>query len=229
MDQLSILIIEDDTKVAKNISMGLVEAAYSVAVAHSGEEGLSQLMDSLPDALLLDLNLPGRDGIDILRTIKRHYPDLPVLILSARDTVEDRVHGLEQGADDYLIKPFAFSELLARLKVILRREQKKSLLYRIFNIELDVIQRTVKREGERIELTAREFDILELLMRNEGQIVSRQTIAHDVWDQVQRATPLDNVIDVHIMRLRKKLAQENHDDIIQTVRGIGFTLATPKS
>lgn len=219
-----LLIIEDDDKLCQNLTIGLKESGYVVTSANSGEEGLSLIMESIPDAILLDLNLPKRDGLEILQTLRKHYSTLPIIIISARDTVDERVLGLNLGADDYLVKPFAFSELLARLQALFRREQQNVYQHKAADLEMDVVQRKFYRSGQHIELTAREFDIMELLLRNKGQVVSRQTIAHDVWKQVQRATPLDNVIDVHIMRLRKKIDSADEDSYIQTVRGIGFCL-----
>jgi len=219
-----ILVIEDELRVAESLRQGLQENGYLVTLAHSGEDGLVLMLESSVDALILDLNLPGRDGLDVLKTLRQHYPDLPVLILSARGTVDDRVVGLDRGADDYLVKPFAFPELLARLRVLLRREQKQgSLQYTVGDMVVDIIAREVKRGDETIALTTREFEILELLLRNQDQPVSRQTIARDIWN-VNRATPLDNVIDVHVMRLRKKVDGNRPCKLIHTVRGLGYVL-----
>lgn len=220
-----ILIIEDEPKVAESLQLGFVEAGYDVAVANSGEEGLTLLLEQTPDALVLDLNLPGRNGIEILTTLRKHHQQLPVLILSARDTIEDRVDGLETGADDYLVKPFAFPELLARIRVLLRRDQKKSTIeYNVDNLHVDVLSRKAQRADKSLNLTPREFEILELLLRNADRPVSRQTIARDVW-RVERATSLDNVIDVHVMRLRKKIDNEVNTKLIHTIRGLGFMLS----
>lgn len=219
-----ILIIEDEPKVAEMLRLGFAEAGYDAAVAKSGEEGLTLLLEKMPDALVLDLNLPGRDGIEILTTLRKHNQQLPVIILSARDAIEDRVGGLETGADDYLIKPFAFPELLARIRVLLRRDQQKSNIeYTVDNLYVDVLGRKAKRANKIINLTPREFEILELLLRNVDRPVSRQTIARDIW-QVERATSLDNVIDVHVMRLRKKVDDGEKVKLIHTIRGLGFML-----
>lgn len=223
-----ILVIEDELKVAESLRQGLQENGYQVTLAQSGEDGLVRVLENIVDALILDLNLPGRDGLDVLNTLRQHYPDMPVLILSARDTVDDRVAGLDRGADDYLVKPFAFPELLARLRVLLRREQKQSnLTYTIDDLTVGVITRQVMRAGEAIDLTTKEFEILELLLRHQGQPISRQTIAREIWD-VNRATPLDNVIDVHVMRLRKKIDGNHACKLIHTIRGLGYIL-TDKS
>lgn len=220
-----ILIIEDEPKVAESLQLGLREVDFEVEWAATGEEGLTCLLENMPDAVVLDLNLPGRDGMDILATLRKHHEQLPVLILSARDAVDDRVGGLERGADDYMIKPFAFPELVARLKVMLRRDnQSRVLTFELADLSVDVLSRQVKRNEKKISLTPREFEILELLFRNLKRPVSRKTIARDVW-KVERATSLDNVIDVHVMRLRKKIDDEFEVKLIQTIRGLGFMLS----
>ncbi len=220
-----ILIIEDEPKVAEFLQLGLREVEFEVQWAASGEDGLTCLLENQPDAVVLDLNLPGRDGLDILSTLRKHHEQLPVLILSARDAVDDRVTGLELGADDYMIKPFAFPELVARLKVMLRRENQGNVYaFELADLSIDIISRQVKRGSKSINLTPREFEILELLFRNLKRPVSRKTIARDVW-KVERATPLDNVIDVHVMRLRKKIDEDSELKLIQTIRGLGFMLS----
>lgn len=219
-----ILVIEDEPKVAQSLCQGLNEANYTTTVANSGEEGLVRFLEKRPDAIVLDLNLPGRDGIDILHTLRQHNSKIPVLILSARDTIEDRVVGLDTGADDYLVKPFAFPELLARLRVMLRRDNTiDETSLQVADLNIDLLKRKVSRRNRDIKVTPREFEILELFIRNKDQTVSRQTIARDIW-QVQRATPLDNVIDVHVMRLRKKIDDDFDLKLIKTVRGLGFML-----
>ncbi len=220
-----ILIIEDEPKVAESLQLGLREVGFEVEWATTGEEGLTCLLENMPDAVVLDLNLPGRDGLDILATLRKHHEQLPVLILSARDAIDDRVSGLERGADDYMIKPFAFTELVARLKVMLRRENQSSVLaFELAGLSIDIVSRQVRRDSKSINLTPREFEILELFFRNIKHPVSRKTIARDVW-KVERATSLDNVIDVHIMRLRKKIDEEFDVKLIQTIRGLGFMLS----
>jgi len=219
-----ILIIEDEPKVAESLQLGLRELGYEVDCALTGEDGLTCVLENQPDAIILDLNLPGRDGLEILSTLRKHHEHMPVLILSARDTIDDRVVGLERGADDYMIKPFAFPELVARLKVMLRRDtQGQAVAFELADLSVDIITRQVIRAGKSINLTPREFGILELLFRNIKRPVSRKTIARDVW-KVERATPLDNVIDVHVMRLRKKIDDEHEIKLIQTIRGLGFIL-----
>ncbi len=220
-----ILIIEDEPKVAESLQLGLREVDFEVEWAATGEEGLTCLLENMPDAVVLDLNLPGRDGLEILATLRKHHEQLPVLILSARDALDDRVGGLERGADDYMVKPFAFPELVARLKVMLRRDnQSRVLTFELADLTVDIVSRQVKRNDKKISLTPREFGILELLFRNLKRPVSRKTIARDVW-KVERATSLDNVIDVHVMRLRKKVDDEFEVKLIQTIRGLGFMLS----
>src|SRR5881296_3823080 len=169
--------------------------------------------------------LPGRDGIEILSTLRRRGLGPPVLILTARDAVEDRVLGLDTGADDYLVKPFAFPELLARIRALVRRgrpEPPSSL--KVSDLEMDVPGRRAMRAGRGRELTAREFELLEYLLRNRGRVVSREMLARDVWKETRRATTLDNVIDVHIARLRRKVDDSSEVKLIQTVRGVGFII-----
>jgi len=220
-----ILIIEDEQKVAETLQRGLQEAGYQVTLSNNGEDGMVRLLELEINAMILDLNLPGRDGLDILKTLRLHYPELPVLILSARDSIDDRVTGLDRGADDYLVKPFAFPELLARLRVLLRREQKQNnFQFVVADLVVDIVAREVSRGDDTITLTTREFEILELLLRHQDQPVSRQTIARDIWS-VNRATPLDNVIDVHLARLRKKIDGNRADKLIHTIRGLGYVLS----
>ena len=222
---MRILIVEDEPKVARAIEEGLVGEGYAVIVTHSGEEGFFLVNTEVFDLMVLDLMLPGRDGLDILGALRRRGLGTPVLILSARDAVEDRVQGLETGADDYLVKPFAFTELLARIRALLRRgRQDEVLRLQAANLEMDLVTRSVRRGGAPLYLTIKEFELLEFLLRHQGQAVSREMIGRDVWHEVQRATPLDNVIDVHIARLRKKVDTGHPLRLIQTVRGVGFML-----
>jgi len=197
-----------------------------VDLAHTGEDGFFLLNSKQYDLLLLDLMLPGRDGIEILKTIRNKKLNIPVLILTARDTVEDRVLGLDSGADDYLIKPFAFPELLARIRALLKRGRKKQIvLLQCADLEIDLVKRKVKRGEMAINLTLREFDLLEYLLSNKNQIVSREMLAADVWKETNRATPIDNLIDVHIARLRKKIDEPFTIKLLHTVRGVGFILS----
>ena len=169
--------------------------------------------------------LPGRDGLQILTTIRKRGLETPVLLLTARDSLEDRVTGLNSGADDYLIKPFAFEELLARIRALLRRGRTVEMLrFGIADLDLDIVTRKVTRGGRPVDLTGREFELLEYLMRHEGQVVMRDMLARDVWKETARGTPLNNVIDVHIARLRRKVDVEPFEKLIHTVRGVGFML-----
>jgi len=197
--------------------VGLEGEHYDVVVAPTGEDGFFRTSSETFDLVILDVMLPGRNGFEILGT--------PVLILTARDAVEDRVLGLDSGADDYLVKPFAFPELLARIRALLRRGRPDQILrLKAADLEMDLISRRVTRGSRSIELTSREFDLLEYLLRHHQQLVSREMLARDVWKEPSRATPLDNVIDVHIARLRKKVDQDAPAKLIHTVRGVGFVL-----
>ncbi len=222
---MKILIIEDDLKTAQAIRQGLRGEGYDAFVAKTGEEGFSQIEAEAFDLVVLDWMLPGRDGIGILKTMRARSTKPPVLLLTARDAIEDRVQGLDSGADDYLVKPFAFAELLARIRVLLRRvEQDEPLRKQISDLMMDIQTRRVWRGGQEITLTPREFDLLTFLMRYEGQVVTRQMLAQEVWREPNRATPLDNVIDVHLAHLRKKIDEGRRARLIQTVRGVGFML-----
>ena len=225
LDRVKILVIEDDAKTAQAIRRGLVAEGYDAVVARTGEQGFFQLNSEAFDLVVLDWMLPGRDGIEILKTLRTRSAKPPVLLLTARDSVEVRVVGLDSGADDYLVKPFAFAELLARIRVLLRRTAQDEVLRKqVGDLVLDIQSRRVWRAGQEIVLTPREFDLLVYLMRYEGQVVTRQMLAQDVWREPNRATPLDNVIDVHLAHLRKKVDEGQRTKLIQTVRGVGFTL-----
>ena len=221
---MRILVVEDDTKIAGALAQGLYEEHYDVEVATSGEDGFFRLAAASFDLVILDLMLPGRDGIDILRTFRSTNTTTPVLVLTARDAVEDRVLGLDSGADDYLVKPFAFPELVARIRALLRRGRSDQILrFQAEDLELDLVTRRVTRGNANIELTQREFDLLAYLLRHQGRIVSREMIGRDVWRE-ERATPLDNLIDVYTTRLRKKVDRDFAVKLIHTVRGVGFVL-----
>jgi DNA-binding response OmpR family regulator len=222
---MHILFIEDEAKVADAVKKGLEAEHYSVTAAQTGEEGFYLASTYNYDLILLDLMLPGRSGMEILTALRRKNDQTPVLILTARDAVEDRVQGLDSGADDYLIKPFAFPELLARIRALTRRGRPDQVLrYKLANLELDCITKKVTRAGQDIPLTGKEFELLEYLLRNQGATVSREMLARDVWRAAARATPLDNVIDVHINRLRKKIDAPFKKPLLQTIRGVGFVL-----
>jgi len=225
LDRVKILVIEDDAKTAQAVRHGLEKEGYDAAVAKTGEEGFFRLNSEAFDLVVLDCMLPGCDGIEILKAMRARSTKPPVLLLTARDAVEDRVTGLDSGADDYLVKPFAFAELLARIRVLLRRTaQDEDLRKQVGDLVLDIQTRRVWRAGQEIVLTPREFDLLVYLMRYEGQVVTRHMLAQEVWREPNRATPLDNVIDVHLAHLRKKVDEGQRTKLIQTVRGVGFTL-----
>ncbi|MBN8246835.1 MAG: response regulator transcription factor [Verrucomicrobia bacterium] len=222
---MRILIVEDDAKIAQAIQRGLDSEGHSAVVASTGDEGWRYLDAGGFDLVILDWMLPERDGLEILRALGGKTPRPPVLLLTARDTVEDRVMGLDGGADDYLVKPFAFAELLARIRALLRRAVPDESLWRqVGDLVLDVSARRVWRAGQELTLTPREFDLLVCLARHEGQVVTRQMLSEQVWRDPVRATPLDNVMDVHLAHLRKKLDEGRRTRLIQTVRGVGFML-----
>ena len=221
---MRVLIVEDEAKVARAVAQGLQSEFYEVVVAATGEEGFFRASSESFDLIILDVMLPGRDGFEILTALRNSGSQVPVLVLTARDAVEDRVAGLDHGADDYLVKPFAFPELLARIRVLLRRGRPDLLRFRFADLELDSATRRVTRGGQSIDLRMREFELLEYLMRHQGQLVSREMLARDVWRTLHRGTPLDNVIDVHIARLRRKIDAESYVKLIHTVRGLGFVL-----
>jgi DNA-binding response OmpR family regulator len=196
-----------------------------VTVATTGEEGFYLATTQAFDLILLDLMLPGRGGLEILSALREQRCQTPVLVLTAKDTIEDRVLGLDSGADDYLVKPFAFPELLARIRALTRRGRiDQALRYRLADLELDCVTKKVTRGKKDIPLTGKEFELLEYLMRNQGHAVSREMLARDVWQVTERATPLDNVIDVHIARLRQKMDMPFKIKLLKTIRGVGFVL-----
>jgi DNA-binding response OmpR family regulator len=220
-----ILVIEDEAKVARALKEGLESEHYQVVVARTGEEGFFLANAETFDLVLLDLMLPGRAGLEILAACRRRGLQTPVLILTARDAIEDRVLGLDGGADDYVVKPFAFPELLARIRALLRRGRPDQVLrLKALDLEMDLVTHTVTRGRQSLDLSAREFELLEYLLRHQNQLVSREMLARDVWKEPSRVTPIDNVIDVHITRLRKKVDREFPTKLIHTVRGVGFTL-----
>lgn len=223
--RLRILVIEDDAKTANALLTGLRREGYDPVVAHNGTEGLALIGTEPFRLIVLDWMLPGHDGIDILERTRARGMRTPVLLLTARDAIEDRVLGLDRGADDYLVKPFAFAELLARIRMLLRRGANvEPLRKQASDLVLDLESRQVVRGGEPIALSPREFDLLAYLLRNQGQTVTRKMLAHDVWREPHRATPLDNVIDVHVAHLRRKIDEGNRVKLIHTVRGVGFVL-----
>lgn len=222
---MHILVVEDDLKVATALKSGLEAEHYQVTVVHTGEEGFYLLNTETFDLVILDLSLPGRDGLEVLATIRERALEITVLVLTARSSVEDRVLGLETGADDYLAKPFAFSELVARIRALLRRGRSDQLLrLKVGDLNMDLVTHTVVRGDVTLDLTAKEFELLESLLRHQEQTISREVIAREVWGTTARATPLDSIIDVHIARLRKKVDAPFAHKLIRTVRGLGFKL-----
>ena len=222
---MRVLVIEDEHKVARALREGLEGEHYQVEVSASGEDGFFRAVSQTFDVIILDLMLPGRSGLEILSTFRRQGHRTPVLVLTAKDAVQDRVAGLDSGADDYLVKPFAFAELLARLRALLRRGRPaETLRLRVADLEMDLVSRKVVRGNDAIDLTAREFELLEYLLRHEGELVSREMLTREVWREPSRGTPLDNVIDVHIARVRKKVDTEGRAKLIHTIRGVGFLL-----
>jgi two-component system copper resistance phosphate regulon response regulator CusR len=220
-----ILVVEDEVKVARALKEGLEAEHYDVTLAGTGEDGFFRICAETFDLVVLDVMLPGRDGFEILATMRQRGLQTPVLVLTARDAVEDRVHGLDTGADDYLVKPFAFAELLARVRTLLRRGRPDQVLrLKVGDLEMDLVTRKVTRRDAVLDLTAREFELLEYLLRHQRQLVSREMLAREVWKEAARATPIDNVIDVHIARLRRKVDREGCSKLIHTVRGVGFVL-----
>jgi two-component system, OmpR family, copper resistance phosphate regulon response regulator CusR len=220
-----ILVIEDELKLAQALQESLLSLHYDVVHAPSGEEGFYLASTQAFDFVILDLNLPGRDGLEILRTLRQRGWKTPVLILTARDGLENRIQGLDSGADDYLVKPFAFPELHARIRALARRGRgEETAKLSCADLEMDRLARTVTRAGKLIDLTAKEFGLLVFLLRHQGHVVSREMLARELWGERARVVPLDNVIDVHIARLRAKVDAPFTSALIRTVRGVGFSL-----
>jgi two-component system copper resistance phosphate regulon response regulator CusR len=224
---MRILLVEDEPKTGDYLKQGLVEAGFSVDLLRDGLDGLHHALTDSFDLAILDVMLPGLDGWGILNGIRRAGKDMPVLFLTARDAVEDRVKGLELGADDYLVKPFAFSELLARVRTLLRRGTKTMgpEILRLADLELDLLRRRVSRAGKRIDLTAKEFALLELLLRRQGEVLPRSLIASQVWDMNFDSDT--NVIEVAMRRLRAKVDDSFEPKLIRTVRGMGYVMENP--
>jgi two-component system copper resistance phosphate regulon response regulator CusR len=224
---MKILIVEDELKTGDYLKQGLTEAGFTVDLARDGVDGLHLALTENHDLAILDVMLPGIDGWGVLAGIRRAGKDLPVMFLTARDAVDDRVKGLELGADDYLLKPFAFSELLARVRTLLRRGGKAPTdpFLRAANLELDLLRRRVSRAGQRIDLTAKEFALLELLLRRQGEVLPRSLIASQVWDMNFDSDT--NVIEVAMRRLRAKVDDLFEPKLIRTVRGMGYVLEDP--
>ena len=223
---MKILVVEDEAKTGSYLKQGLSEAGFTTDLARDGLDGLHLALSGEYELLLLDVMLPGADGWQILQAVRRAGKELPVLFLTARDQVEDRVKGLELGADDYLVKPFAFSELLARVRTLLRRGKPREMeSLRVADLELDLLRRRATRNGQRIDLTAREFSLLELLLRRQGEVLPRSLIASQVWDMNFDSDT--NVVEVAVRRLRAKVDDPFPAKLIRTVRGMGYVLEAP--
>jgi DNA-binding response OmpR family regulator len=221
---MRILLIEDDTGIAKSIHQGLIEVGYVVDVVGDGKIGLDYALAAEYDILVVDIMLPGMSGLQMLRSLRSEGIKTPVLLLTARDAVEDRVAGLDAGADDYLAKPFAFTELLARLRALLRRPPLQvNTVLQVADLEMDVATRTVQRAGQQIELSPREFTLLEYLMRHPRQVLTRNQILEHTWDSDFYGD--SNVVDVYIGYLRRKIDHEFQTPLLQTVRGVGYRLS----
>jgi two-component system copper resistance phosphate regulon response regulator CusR len=220
---MKVLIVEDERKTAAYLCKGLSENGFDVEVASQGEAGLRLARAGSYDLIILDVMLPERDGWSVLAELRRHGRQTPVLFLTARDAVSDRVKGLELGADDYLVKPFAFAELLARVHSVLRRSPARPPeTLRIADLELDLVRNRASRGGQRLDLTPKEFGLLSLLARRAGEVLSRTLIAEQVWDMSYDSD--SNVVDVHVRRLRSKVDDPFDRKLIHTVRGVGYVL-----
>ncbi|MCB2166606.1 MAG: response regulator transcription factor [Deltaproteobacteria bacterium] len=220
---MRILLVEDEQKVASFVKKGLEEEGYAVDLAADGEAGLLMALDDVHDLIILDINLPQKDGIEVLRTLRRKKKTTPVLLLTIRAAIEDKVIGLDTGADDYLTKPFAFQELLARARALLRRRTDAELpVLKVADLTLDPSSRLVARGEETIELTAKEFSLLDYFMRNQGRVLTRAMISEHVWDYSFDTET--NVIDVYVNYLRKKIDTGHNPKLIHTVRGVGYVL-----
>jgi DNA-binding response OmpR family regulator len=218
-----ILVVEDERKVLRSLERGLRAEGYEVVASATGEEGFQQALAQPFDCVILDLLLPGRDGLRVLADLRQMGNKVPVLILTARDAVEDRVTGLDAGADDYLVKPFAFAELLARLRALLRRERDgRERVLRADDLEVDLLNRRATRAGQELSLTQREFDLLVYLLRHKNQIVTRAMLGREVWKEPNYG--LTNVIESYISLLRRKLEKAGRRPLVHTLRGVGYSL-----
>src|SRR5438270_718320 len=220
---MRILLVEDEIKMARAVRRGLEQEGYGVDVVADGDEALFRATEQDYDAIVLDVMLPGRDGFEVCRTLREGGRWAPVLMLTARDAVEDRIRGLDAGADDYLVKPFAFGELLARLRALIRRgPQERPAVLEVGDVTLDPAAHRVTRAGQSVELSAREFALLEYLMRNPGDVLTRRQILEHVWDY--NYDGLSNVVDVYVGYLRKKLERPFGRPLIRTIRGVGYAM-----
>jgi len=220
---LRILVVEDERKITLFVQSGLKESGFAVDVVHDGDQALAVILDNHFDAVVLDIMLPGRDGLSILRALRQKSNAVPVLILTARGAISEKVEGLDLGADDYLAKPFSIDELAARLRALIRRKSGENLVrYRLQDLSLDVATRVAQRGTRRIDLTSREFGLLECLMRAPGRVFSRTQLCQQVWEY--HFDPESNLVDVYIQRLRRKIDDGESSKLIQTVRGTGYRI-----
>jgi DNA-binding response OmpR family regulator len=220
---MRILVVEDEKKIATFVQRGLKEFGFVVDLVHRGDEALETILDQHFDAVVLDIMLPGRDGLSILRTLRERANCVPVLILTARGEISEKVEGLNLGADDYLAKPFSIDELAARIRALIRRNSGETLIrYRVHDLTLDLATRAVRRADRRIELTTREFSVLECLMRSPGRVFTRTQLCQHVWEY--HFDPETNLVDVYIQRLRRKVDDGEATKLIQTVRGVGYRI-----
>jgi two-component system OmpR family response regulator len=221
---MRVLLVEDDRKIAAFLEKGLRESGFAVETRYDGNEGLDLALTAIFDAAVIDIMLPGLDGLMLIERMRLAGIDTPVLILSARQSVDDRILGLQRGGDDYMVKPFSFTELVARLQALIRRDKKNAqpMLLRIGDLEMDLLRHEVHRAGEKIELPAKEYALLEYLMRHPGVVVSKTTILERVYDY--SFDPQTNVVDVLVCRLRNKIDKEHEQKLIHTVRGMGYVL-----
>jgi two-component system, OmpR family, response regulator len=220
---MKLLVIEDEKKIATLLQKGLREQGYAVDLTHDGNEGLSRASSEPYDAIVLDMMLPGRDGLSVLRTLRDRKITTPVMVLTARGEVNERVEGLNTGADDYMAKPFAMDELVARLRALMRRVTGENIsLYKVGDLTMNLVSREITRGTRKIDLTAREFRLLEYLMRSPGQVLTRTQIIERVWEY--HFDPGTNLVDVYIQRLRRKIDDGEDIKMIQTVRGVGYCI-----
>ena len=219
---MRILIVEDEKKVAGFIKKGLEEELYAVDVSYDGEEGLAMTEVSSYDLIILDIMLPKLDGLGVLSQLRSNNVNTPIILLTAKDSIEDKVTGLNKGADDYLTKPFAFSELLARVRSLLRRGTDVKTVLKVDGLTLDLVSHKVNRDGEEIDLTGKEYSLLEYFMRNSGKVLTRTMIAEHVWDY--NFDMFTNVIDVYVNHLRKKIDKNFKKKLLHTLRGVGYVM-----
>ena len=221
---MNILIVDDDTGLLSQLKTTLKRKNYGVDTAENGEQALDKVFDTPYDLILLDIMLPRMDGLSVLQEIRNAGMDMPILMLTARSDVQDRVKGLDYGADDYLAKPFSMAELMARIRAMLRRKGNKNPILDVGAVRMDTVKRSVFVNGEQIHLTAKEFSILEFLLHNKGSVVSRFNLAEHIWGEEFDPFSMSNYVDVHIKNLRKKLAAHEDEPVIKTIRGIGFII-----